>query len=306
MKRAVFGVTGTILIVSMAAVLAAKKPLLTSQWRDRELTIDGDSGDWPGPLRPIEENHPLMAAAMNDGQYLYLVLSTSDSTERRQILRQGLVVWFDPGGGEKKHFGLKYPVGVPPEERPTRGGGGGGGYRRGPGGGGGGHSTGDSGSGDSSHPTSPDQVEPTNRLEVYGPQKDDAHSFVADMAPGITVKTGQADGYLVYELKVPLAKTTDAPYAIETKPGAVIGIGIETPKMEHPSGEGRGGGMGGGMGGMGGGMGGRGGGGMGHGGGGRSGGEHGQSEQPKPLKNWATIQLASAASTSQRTPSSSK
>jgi len=245
MKRAVFGVTGTILIVSMAAVLAAKKPLLTSQWRDRELTIDGDSGDWPGPLRPIEENHP------------------------------------------------------------TRGGGGG--YRRGPGGGGGGHSTGDSGSGDSSHPTSPDQVEPTNRLEVYGPQKDDAHSFVADMAPGITVKTGQADGYLVYELKVPLAKTTAAPYAIETKPGAVIGIGIETPKMEHPSGEGRGGGMGGGMGGMGGGMGGRGGGGMGHGGGGgRSGGEHGQSEQPKPLKNWATIQLASAASTSQRTPSSSK
>lgn len=302
MKRAVFGATGTILIMSLAAVVAAKKPLLTSQWRDRELTIDGDSGDWPGPLRPIEENHPLMAAAMNDGQYLYLVLSTSDSAERRQILRQGLVVWFDPSGGEKKHFGLKYPVGVPPEERPSRGGGGGGGYRRGPGGGGGGHSAGDPGSSDPSHPTSPDQAEPTNRLEVYGPQKDDAHSFVTEMAPGITVKTGQADGYLVYELKVPLARTSDAPYAIETKPGALIGFGIETPKMEHPSGEGRGGGMGG-FGGFGGGMGGRGGGGMGR-GGGRGGGEHGQSEQPKPLKNWATIQLANGASTSQRPASS--
>jgi hypothetical protein len=294
MKRAVLGATGTILIVSMAAVLAAKKPLLTSQWRDRELTIDGDSGDWPGPLRPIEENHPLMAAAMNDGQYLYLVLSTSDSTERRQILRQGLVVWFDPSGGEKKHFGVKYPVGVPPEERPSRGGGG---YRRGPGGGGGGgRPAGDPGSGssDPSRPTSPDQVEPTNRLEVYGPEKDDAHSFVTEMAPGITVKTGQAEGYLVYELKVPLAKTTDSPYAIETKPGALIGFGIETPKMERPSGEGQGGG--GGFGGFGGGMGGRGGGGMGRGGGGRGGGQHGQSEQPKPLKNWATIQLANGAS----------
>jgi hypothetical protein len=303
MKRAVFGATGTIVIVSMAAVLAAKKPLLTSQWKDRQLTIDGDSGDWPGPLRPIEENHPLMAAAMNDGQYLYLVLSTSDSAERRQILRQGLVVWFDPSGGEKKHFGVKYPVGVPPEERPSRGGGGGG-YRRGPGGGGG-HSAGDPGSSDPSHPPSPDQAEPTNRLEVYGPQKDDAHSFVTDMAPGITVKTGQAEGYLVYELKVPLAKTTDAPYAIETKPGALIGFGIETPKMEHPAGEGRGGGMGG-FGGMGGGMGGRGGGGMGRGGGGHGGGERGQSEQPKPLKNWATIQLANTASTSQLPASSSR
>lgn len=298
MKRTVLGALGVILIASVAVVLAEKKPLIESHWRDRDIAIDGDSGDWPGPLRPIEENHPLMAAAMNDGQYLYLVLSTSDSTERRQILRQGLIIWFDPSGNEKKHFGLKYPVGLPPEERPTRGGGGG--YRRG-GGGGGGRPPGDPGSGDSTRSGSPDQIEPTNRLEVYGPQKDDAHSFVTEMAPGITVKTGQVEGYLVYELKVPLAKTTDGPYAIETKPGAVIGFGIEMPKMERPSGQGRGG-MGG-LGGFGGGMGGRGGGGggMGHGGGERS-----QTEQAKPLKGWATIQLAKPASGSQLPASSSR
>src|SRR5262245_56632524 len=107
MKRAVLWAMGMMVVASAAGLFAAKKPLITSQWRDRDLAIDGDSGDWPGPLRPIEENHPLMAGAMNDGQYLYLVLSTSDSTERRQILRQGLIVWFDPSGGEKKHFGLK-------------------------------------------------------------------------------------------------------------------------------------------------------------------------------------------------------
>jgi len=301
MKRAVVCAAGIAVIVSAVGVFAAKKPLITSQWRDRDLAIDGDSGDWPGPLRPIEENHPLMAAAMNDGQYLYLVLSTSDSTERRQILRQGLVVWFDPSGGEKKHFGLKYPVGVPPEERPSRGGGGGGGgYRRGPGGGGGGRPPSDPGSHDPSSSGSSDQLEPTDRLEVYGPQKDDAHSFVTEMAPGITVKTGQAEGYLVYELKVPLTKTADSPYAIEAKPGALIGFGIETPKMEHPAAEGRGGMGGGGFGGLGGGMGGHGGGGGGMGGrgGGGGGGGRGQYEQPKPLKNWATIQLANSASSS--------
>jgi len=295
MKRGVLCAVGIVLLTSVVGVFAAKKPSITSQWRDRELAIDGDSGDWPGPLRPIEENRPLMVAAMNDGQNLYLVLSTSDSAERRQILRQGLIVWFDPSGGEKKHFGLKYPVGVPPEERSTRGGGGGGGgYRRGPGGGGG-HPPSDPGSRDPSGSSSPDQVEPTNRLEVYGPQKDDAHSFVTEMAPGITVKTGQADGYLVYELKVPLAKTADSPYAIETKPGAQIGFGIETPKVEHPSGEGRGG-PGGGFGGFGGGMGGRGGGGGGGMGGHGGGGGRGEYEQPKPLKGWATIQLANAGS----------
>jgi hypothetical protein len=294
MQRAFLGVAGMIVVASAAGLLAAKKATIDSHWRDREIAIDGDSGDWPGPLRPIEENHPLMTAAMNDGQYLYLVLSASDTTARRQILRQGLVVWFDPSGGEKKHFGLKYPVGVPPEERPGRGGGGGGGYRRYPGGGGGdtGRPPGDSGGGDPAQSRPPDQVEPTNRIEIYGPEKDDAHNFVTEMAPGITVKIGQAEGYLVYEMKVPLAKTADTPYAIEAKPGALIGFGIETPKVEHPTGEGRGG-----MGGFGGGMGGRGGGGggggMGRGGGG---GQRGQSEQPKPLKGWVTIQLAKAAS----------
>jgi len=113
------------------------------------------------------------------------------------------------------------------------------------------------------------------------------------MAPGIAVKVGEVQGYLVYELKVPLTRTADLPYAIEAKPGALIGFGLETPKMERPSREGQGGmggfGGGGGGGGMGG-RGGRGGGGM----GGRrgGGGDRNQSEQAKPLKSWATIQLA--------------
>src|SRR3954470_20467851 len=134
--------------------------------------------------------------------------------------------------------------------------------------------------------------EPTDRLEVYGPQKDDAHSFVTTMAPGIAVKTGNVEGYAVYELKVPLAKTADAPYAIEAKPGALIGFGIETPKVEQPSHEGRGG-----MGGFGGGMGGGRGGGGGMGGHGGGGGERGGVEQVKPLKVWAAIQLAKAGAT---------
>jgi hypothetical protein len=283
MRRLVLGGIAAVLIAPMAVVLASKRQVIDSHWRDRAVVIDGDNGEWPGPLVAVEENHPLLASAMNDGQYLYVVLSTNDATVRREIFRQGLIVWFDPSGGDKKHFGVKYPVGIPPEESGGRGG-----YRRG--GYGGGHPSSGSGSGDSTQ-RSPSDPEPIDRLEVYGPQKDDAHSFVTTMAPGIAVKTGNAEGYAIYELKVPLEKTADAPYAIEAKPGALIGFGLETSKIEPPSHDGRGGGLGG----MGGGMGGRGGGGMGgHGGGGGRGGERAGSEPPKPLKMWAAIKLAKA------------
>ena len=95
---------------------------------------------------------------MNDGQFLYLVLSAGDPATRTQILRQGLILWFDPKGAEKKHFGLKFPVGVPFDEMAN---GRGGRNRR-------------------SRP--PDagedsELEPTDRLEVYGPKKDDAHEL---------------------------------------------------------------------------------------------------------------------------------
>jgi hypothetical protein len=283
MRRLVTSVVVAILIAPVAVVLASKRQVIDSHWRDRDVAIDGDNGEWPGPLVPVEENHPLLTAAMNDGRYLYLVLSTNDATVRRQIFRQGLILWFDPSGGDKKHFGVKYPVGVPLEEAGGRGG-----YRRG--GYGGGRPSSDSGSGDPAHST-PSDPEPIDRLEVYGPQKDDVHSFVTTMAPAIAVKTGTVEGYAVYELKVPLGKTADAPYAIEAKPGAVIGFGLETPKVEQPSHEGRSGGFGG----MGGGMGGRGGGGTGgHGGGGGGGrgGDRGGYEPPKALKLWAAIKLA--------------
>ncbi len=266
-------------------LLASKRPRIDSPWRDKPVLIDGDNGDWTGPLRPLDEHVPVLAAATNDGQYLYVVLSATDEAVRRQIMRDGLIVWFDPSGGDRKHFGIKFPVGVSANDAPGRGGRG---FRRPAG-----EPPRDPSSSDPSRHDQPAFVEPPNRLEVYGPQKDDAHSFVVDKAPGIAVKVGQVEEYFVYELRVPLARGAEEPYAIETKPGALVGLGLQTPKMERPEGQ-RGGGMGGfGGGGMGG-RGGRGGGGM----GGRRGGDRsgGGFEPRKPLKLWATIQLSASRS----------
>jgi hypothetical protein len=263
-----------VVALGAAASLQAsdKRQRIDSRWRDREVVVDGNHGEWAGPLVQVDDKVPVTVAAMNDGQFLYVVLSASDPATRRQILRQGLIVWFDPNGGDKKHFGLKFPVGIPFDEM----GRGRGGRERGS---------------RSSDPGGDSELDPTDRLEVYGPKKDDARSFVSTMAPGIAVKIGQVEGSLVYELKVPIQSSSELPYAIEAKAGALVGFGLETPKMDRPERERRGGmgGMGGGgMGGRGGGMGGRGGG---RGGGDRRG-DRGGFEAPKPVKTWAAIRLA--------------
>ena len=93
-------------------------------------------------------------------------------------------------------------------------------------------------------------------------------------------------------MKIPLARSADHPYAIDTQAGKTIGLGLETAKMQQRSfGEGGGGGFGGG----GGGMGGHGGGGMGgRGGGGRGGGNRDEHAglPAKPVKGWATVTIA--------------
>jgi hypothetical protein len=198
---------------------AGKRQRIDSRWRDRDIAIDGDSGDWIGPLRALDEVHPITAAVVNDAQFLYLVLTTGDPVTRRQIVRQGLIVWFDPDGGDTKRLGIRFPLGLIPGMPAPR----------------------------------PDRVDIPNAVDVYGPAKDNVARFVNQLAPGIAVDVGQVEGYLVYEVKVPLVRSVELPYAVEAKPGASIGLGIEIPKLA-----------------------------------GRAGG----SDDLKPWKLWATVQLA--------------
>ncbi len=150
---------------------------LDSHLKDRDIVIDGDIGEWPGPFVPIDEQHPVAVAVVNDGEYLYLALTASDAAIRRQIMGQGLIVWFDPEGKDKKHYGIKFPVGISPADR----GRGARGMRGQP--------------GDQDEPARPSAPpafeEPAARLEILGPKKDDAHSFVIDRAPGVTAKLAQ-------------------------------------------------------------------------------------------------------------------
>ena len=126
--------------------------------------------------------------------------------------------------------------------------------------------------------------------------------FVNDvMELGINVKMDVSKGNLVYELKIPLLRSESQPYGIGTEMANIIGIGLESGKIDVEEMRSQTGSQGGGMGGRGGGRGGKGGmGGM----GGRGGGDHGgmggqggmgrmRPQMPESLELWLKIQLAS-------------
>ena len=276
LRKSVFVCGG--LWLAFMSVAAAERPTFVSKGPDKAITVDANYDDWYGALQPFGED-PVAIQFLNDGEFLYVRLTASDLGARRLIARQGMTVWFDPGGGTKKKFGVKYPVveGGEPEEQDSGGtgrpGGGRGRARRGEG-------------------PPPDEINaPVDRVVIIGPGKDDARSLMRGYLSGVDVAIRAEQGTLQYELKVPLALSANHPYAIGTAPGKKIGVGLETAKMQRPSGAARGGGGGGGMGG-----GGRGRGGMGgrSGGGGGGGNRQREFEPFKPLKGWGTVTIGPA------------
>jgi hypothetical protein len=248
---------------------AAGHPKFVSQPPSGPIVIDGRHDDWTGTVEPFGSD-PVSIQVANDGEFLYVRLVASDPAVRGQIMRRGLIMWFDDGGKTKKRFGLRYPVVESSGEQQERGRYGSG-HR-----GGGGARNGDR--------PSDESYEPADRIDVLSSNKDDERSLTLDHAAGLEAAARVEQGTLRYELKVPLARSTEHPYAIGTAPGKTIGIGIESPKMERPS-NASGGGGGGRGGDRIGGMGGHGGGGM-HGGGGERG-----FQPPKPLNDWGTVVL---------------
>ncbi len=248
-------------------------------WRDREIKIDGRSDDWIGSLTYVDKQN-ISLGILNDADYLYVCLAAEDQAVISRILRQGMILWFDPEGGKEKTFGIKYPVGRQGMQQ---------------------------GEGEMIRPDNEADRQKMRRammaissdLEILQKSKVPISTSIENLK-GIEVSLKRSTGLIVYEVKIPLQENQDLPFAIGAEEGSEIGIGIEVPKMtmnmkRSPGGMGgRGGGMGGGgMGGRGGGMGGR-GGGMGGGMGGRSGGMGGQrANMQKEIKIWTTVQLAS-------------
>lgn len=260
-----------------AAPASARSISLDSGPLTRPITIDGMLDDWQDALVTIKQEN-LAIGLMNDGTDLYICLQSRDPEVNLQILDQGMTAWLSPHGAEAKQFGIEYPLARDRVETYSRmttanaapagvsGGGEGGATPGAPGGGG--HAA-------------------MTRLAIQGATPDDRRIMAIADATGISAFAAQVDDAFVYELRIPLAKSPERPYAIGAAPGERIEILLETPEPAPylkergdvaPRGGGSGGGAAGGRGtgghggGGGGGYGGGGGGGGGHGGGHHGGG----------------------------------
>jgi len=276
------------LLFAGATVAFAAEPSLSSAWRTDTITVDGVPNDWSA-FTTLSEKPPISIAIANDGEFVYLALRTSDPGTRMMIERQGLFVWLDSSGKNKKTFGLRYP------ETPLGFGGRRGGFGRG-GQGWPGSRPGEQETEPPEGAAAPDQADEgrLSHVLIIGPGKHDERSLMMRFSKGVEARYEEDEGTLTYEIKVPLEVTDAHPYAVGVVPGATLALGLESPKIQMPRVGGRHGGFGG-FGGMGG-RGGMGGGERGEGGErGGQGGERGRGfERPSPIKLWALVTLAGA------------
>jgi len=234
---------------------------IPSHWRDRPILIDGKDSEWGGLMKALDDAGN-SAAIVNDSNFVYVSLVTANHDLQRQVLRRGIIVWFDREGGKDKKFGVHYPLGIVPGER---------------------------GSDAGQSFAQPSMGGAGDELEIYTAGEDQYTRMTMAQTGGIDIRFNLAHDTLVYEMRVPLFDDGHHPFAIGASAGIVIGIGFETPggrgqaRSEYGNEEGEGG------------MGRR---GMGR-RGGRPGGEYGGGRRAQPgntasLDIWAKVSLAAA------------
>ena len=184
----------------LLAVVVAVPAGLMSRWRTEAVTVDGLSADWQAPELL---DRGVTVGAVNDGEFLYLVVSAKDP-ESIAYLSTGLIVWLDPGGRRAETFGLRI-AGVEQPMLP--------------------------GMTPIAPAAGPAGISTTvlDRFDVLGPGKNQRR--LVDLTPELSIEiaSSRAETEVAYELKIPLQKTSSRTYAVGVAPGRTIGLGIATP-----------------------------------------------------------------------------
>jgi hypothetical protein len=198
--------------VGISVTAAAAPPGLTSTWRTQPIAIDGMTAEWP-KAETLPRGPDVSVA--NDEEFLYIAVSTSDDGIR-SLLETGLIVWIDTAGGKAQTFGIWAPgmvlralPGASPAPPPDS------------------SATGIS-------------TKTLDHFDLLGPGKNQRR--LVDLTPnmGIQLASGTEEKKVVYEVRLPLAKTADRAIAVGVSPGKTVGLGIATPESPRDRGDRRG------------------------------------------------------------------
>lgn len=196
-------------LLLLAAGCGGSAPLLSSA-PTQAMVMDGDEADWAGVIQPLE-GQEISLGVLNDGEFLYVGMLTTDPTLIRQIALQGLTVWFSEDGGEEKDWGIRYPLGLIAAGGPMR---------------------------DQSRLRDEEQLRARfmaslQNLEIMQAGEVKGLRRPAKGVPGLFVGANLDRGMLFYEVKVPLQTTGAFDYAVGAAPGTTMGLGLETPEIDR-------------------------------------------------------------------------
>ena len=80
---------------------------IESKWTKQALVIDGKAQEKEFPYEYWFKDERVALSVMNDKEHIYFLVSAGSRALARMLGDQGVVLWFDPGGEEKKVYGLK-------------------------------------------------------------------------------------------------------------------------------------------------------------------------------------------------------
>ncbi len=185
---------------------------LDSTWAEKPVTIDGDLTEWKG-MFSVPKGVKAGVGFMNNEEFLYCALTTSDLQLMRQIVYSGFTVWFDEKGKKKQVFGIRHPLtnyGVHFKRMAKN-------WQK--------------------HPQHllfalQDYLENNYGVEVFGPGKGEFTQLTFSNRGGVAVRTQLHEGVLSYELRLPL-NPKPGEFGLQTSFNTRIGIGLTTPEMDR-------------------------------------------------------------------------
>ena len=94
------------------AVLVSCSPKLAPEghYQDSPVIADGSPTEWTLPLRFSNAGFTMQYNVTNDGQNLYICVSSGDEPTQLRILRSGMTLYFDPKGEKSKDISIHFPI----------------------------------------------------------------------------------------------------------------------------------------------------------------------------------------------------
>jgi hypothetical protein len=158
-------------------------------WQQQPLTIDGSDKEWVRPLPYFEKADQLSYSISNDGQFVYIQMSTKSPQEQQKIIQGGMTVWVNSKADKNisESIGIGYPLDrrndrdrqLMEQARPDR------------------------------YKPRPATLEDRKEYELYNLNKDSSvqsYTYGDNNAAGVVMRMDYSNsGELIYEAAIPLA-----------------------------------------------------------------------------------------------------